>query len=236
MTASETYRARIAGIIKEIGRTQAELLARASRAVADCLAHDGIVYLLGSGHSLLPAYEVHNRAGGMAPVNVIFDPGFGRAERVPGYAQTLFERYAPERGSVLVIISNSGRNALPIEMAFLGRDNGMTVIAITSLAHSRSVTSRHPSGKRLYEVADIVIDNRGEAGDAAVEVPGVTGKMGATSSIAAITIVNSIMLDAAELMASDGHDVPVLISANLDGSDEHNARLYERFRGRVWWM
>ncbi len=236
MTASEKYRARVSSLIEEIGRSQAEAIERAAQATADCLARDGIIYLLGSGHSLLPAYEVHNRAGGMAPVNVILDPGFGRAERVPGYAQTLFDKYDPERGSVLVIVSNSGRNPLPIEMAILGKEREMTVVAITSLAHSTSVTSRHPSGKRLFELADIVIDNLGEPGDAAIEVEGVAGKMGATSSIAAITVVNSIMLDAAQILASRGQAAPVLISANLDGSDEHNARLYERYKGRVAWL
>lgn len=236
MSASETYRGSLIDLIAEIGKTQADAMGRAASAVADTLGRDGIVYVLGSGHSLLPAYEVHNRAGGLAPVNVILDPGFGRAERVPGYAQTLFDKYSPETGSVLFVISNSGRNPLPVEMAMLGKERGMTVIAITSLAHSRSVSSRHPSGKRLFEIADIVIDNCGEAGDAAVDVPGVPAKMGATSSVAAITIMNSVMIDAAEKLARRGQAPPVFRSANIDGSDEHNQTLYDRYRTRVVWM
>ncbi len=236
MSASHLYRTRLIELISEIGRTQEDAMRRASLAVADALEADRLVYLLGSGHSIITAYEVHNRAGGLAPMNIIFDPGFGRAERVAGYARTLFEKYEPEPGSILFVISNSGRNALPVEMALLGRERSMTVIAITALNHSRAVTSRHPSGKRLYEVADIVIDNCGVSGDACIAVKGVPGKMGATSSVAGVAIINSIMLDAAEELAARGHTPPVFISANLDGSDEHNKKLYNQYRGRISWL
>lgn len=236
MTSSLRYRNTLINLLERLGDTQAPAMAAASTAVADCLHKDGLIYLLGSGHSLLSAYEVHNRAGGLAPVNVILDPGFGRAERVPGYAQTLLDQHNPEPGSVLFVISNSGRNAVPVEMAMLGRERGLVVIAITSLQHSKSVSSRHPSGKRLFELADIVIDNCGDAGDAAIDVPGVAGRMGATSSVTGIAIVNSVMIDAAEELARRGCSPPVFISANLDGADEHNKQLYQRYWGRVRWL
>ncbi len=236
MSDSQRYRRILIGLLEQLEKTQAESIGSAAKAVADCLQGDGLVYLLGSGHSLLSAYEVHNRAGGLAPVEVILDPGFGRAERVSGYARTLMDHADPEPGSVLFVISNSGRNPLPVEMAMLGKERGMKTIAITSLAHSHAVTSRHPSGKRLFELADIVIDNCGEAGDACLEVPGVDGRMGATSSVTAIAIVNSIMIDAAAELARRGFSPPVLISANLDGADDHNRALYERYRGRIRWL
>lgn len=236
MEATQSYFERAAEILAGVRQTQKEAIEKAAMAAAGVLERDGIIYLLGSGHSLLPAYEAHYRAGGLANVSVMYDPGFGMAERVSGYARTLWDKYRPEPGGILFIFSNSGRNALPLEMALLARENGLTVVGVTSLKHSTSVSSRHESGKRLFEVADIVIDNCGEAGDAAVEVPGVAGKMGATSSIATIAIINSVLLGAAQEAVRRGVDVPVFISANLDGADEHNRKLLDRYRGRVNWL
>jgi len=229
----EEYQQKVIDLLEKIRATQRDAITEAAEICADAVASGGVIRILGSGHSLITALEAHGRAGGLAAVDVIFDPGFGRAERLPGYAETLLARYPITERDVIVVVSNSGRNALPIEVALWAKERGIKTIALTSLAHSRSVTSRHPSGKRLFEIADVVVDNCCEPGDAVVEIPGVFGKVGATSSVACTFLINSIFVQTDQNLVSRGIEPPVLISANLDGTDEHNNRLMQRYRGRV---
>lgn len=232
-TSAERYYQIISDILSRIATTQREPIQRAAEVVANHIANGGIVYLLGSGHSLAVAMEAHHRAGGLAPVDVIHDRTFGRAERLEGYAEVLMKDYNIPPGGVVIIISNSGRNALPIEVALYCKERGITTIAITSLAHSKSVSSRHSSGKRLFEIADIVIDNCGVPGDAALEIEGFAGRACPTSGIAGMFIVESIVAQAVENLVKAGIEPPVFLSANIDGGDEHNAKLYEKYWHRI---
>ncbi|MEN6522069.1 MAG: SIS domain-containing protein [Armatimonadota bacterium] len=232
MPKYQEYQEKALGVLQKIAATQSEPIQDAARIAAEHIANNGILHLLGSGHSLITALEAHGRAGGMVPIDIIFDKTFGKIERLPGYAELLLKNYDVDNG-VVVVISNSGRNALPIEVALESKKRGAKVIALTSLAHSKSVTSRHPSGKRLFEIADVVVDNCCEPGDAVVEIEGVRGKVGATSSVACTFIINSILVQATENIAKMGVTPPVLISANLDGSDEYNDALRERYKGQI---
>jgi uncharacterized phosphosugar-binding protein len=137
------------------------------------------------------------------------------------------------QSDVIILISNSGINPMPVEMALLAKPAGLTVIAITSLAHSQSVNSRHSSGHRLYELADIVIDTHGVVGDAAVELPGGRVKSGATSTVVGSAIIQAIAVQAAALLAERGIEPPVFVSANVPGGDAHNRALIARFRSRL---
>lgn len=226
------YQEQVFDVLDKILDTQNESIEKAADVVAKHIAANGILYLLGSGHSLITALEASGRAGGLVPIDIIFDKTFGKIERLPGYAEFLLKDYDVDNG-VVVVISNSGRNPLPIEVALESQKRGAKVIAITSLSHSQSVTSRHPSGKRLFEIADVVIDNCCEPGDAIVEIEGVKGKVGATSSVACTFIINSVLVQTVENLARMGVTPPILISANLDGSDEHNDRLRKMYRGRI---
>ena len=230
MNKAQEFYAKIADILARINETQAGQIQEAAEMVADLMASDGILYLLGGGHSLMVAAEAYHRAGGLAPVDVIHDKSFGRAERCEGYAKQLLDWYDPPGGSVVVIISNSGRNALPIEMALECKSRGIKTIAITSLAHSKSVSARHPSGKRLFEIADVVIDNCGIPGDAILDIDGAPGKVCATSTIAGAMIVNMIIAQTVENLVKRGIKPPVFISANVEGGDEHNKRIFEKYQ------
>jgi len=232
-TASQRYYETINSLLERIASTQQDAIQRAARIISDHIASGGILYLLGSGHSIAVAMEAYNRAGGLAPVDVIHDRTFGRAERLEGYAQTLLKDYNIPAGGVVVIISNSGRNALPIEVALWCKERGITTIAITSLAHSKSVGSRHSSGKRLFEIADVVIDNCGIPGDAAIEIKGLPGRACPTSGIAGMFIIESIVAQVIENLAAAGETPPVFISANIDGGDEHNEKLYQKYWSRI---
>lgn len=217
-------------VLQKVNETQQDKIQQAAEMVADLMAKDGILYLLGGGHSLMVAAEAYHRAGGLAPVDIIHDKTFGRAERCEGYAKQLLDWYNPPAGSVVVIISNSGRNALPIEMALECKARGIKTIAITSLAHSKSTTARHPCGKRLFEIADLVIDNCGVPGDAILDIEGVPGKACPTSTIAGAFIVDAIMAQTVENLVKRGITPPVFISANVDGGDEHNKVIFEKYQ------
>lgn len=232
MAKNQEYQQKALSILQKIIETQEEAILSASDTVAKHIANNGILYLLGSGHSLITALEASGRAGGLVPIDIIFDKTFGKIERLPGYAEYLLKDYDVDNG-VVIVISNSGRNPLPIEVALGSKDRGAKVIALTSLAHSNAVTSRHPSGKRLFEIADIVVDNCCEPGDAVIEIEGAPGRVGATSSVACTFIINSILVEAVDNLAKMGITPPILISANLDGSDEHNDRLRALYRGRI---
>lgn len=233
MSASERLYTHINELLAQIADTQQEPIQRAASMIADHIANDGILYLLGSGHSLAVAMEGYYRAGGLAAVDVIHDPTFGRAERVEGYAETILKDYNIAAGGIVVIISNSGRNALPVEVALWCRERGIRTIAITSMRHSQSVSSRHSSAKRLFEIADIVIDNCGVPGDAILQVEGLPGRCCPTSGIAGMFIVDAIIAQTIENLTKRGFAPPVFVSANVDGGDEHNERLLARYRGRI---
>ena len=229
-------------LIPAIMRSQGENLAKAARAIFDSLRRDGVFHIFGSGHSHALAEEAFHRAGGLVPVNAIQEVFLtpltpprvsGQLERIPGLAKMILETHDLRPGEVLMVISNSGINPVPVEMALEGKARGLTVIALTSVAHSRSVPPRHPGGKRLFEIADIVLDNCGEPGDAAVQYEGMPGRVGPTSLLAGAYIINSLVCAVVELFLAKGFAPPVYRSANIPGGDEHNQTLEAKYRGRV---
>ena len=230
MNKAQEFYTKVTEVLAKINDTQQDKIQQAADMIADLIAKDGILYILGSGHSLMVGAEAYHRAGGLAPVDIIHDKSFGRAERCEGYAKQLLDWYDPPAGSVVVIISNSGRNALPIEMALESKARGIKTIAITSLAHSQSVSARHPSGKRLFEIAELVIDNCGVPGDAILDVEGVPGKVCATSTIAGALIMDSIMAQVIQNLVDRGLTPPVFLSANIEGGDEHNKKVFAKYQ------
>ena len=236
------YHEAVMQLLAAIVRSQAGSLERAAQAIFESLSSDGVLHVFGTGHSHALAEEAFHRAGGLVPVNAIQEiflspmaaPGLSRQlERVPGLAKTILDGHDLRRGEVLMVISNSGINAVPVEVALEGKTRGLTVIALTSLSHSRGVPARHPSGKRLFEIADIVLDNCGEPGDAAVRYEGLPGRVGPTSLLAGAYIINSLVCRVVELFRAKGVTPPVYISSNVPGGDEHNRSLESKYRGRI---
>jgi uncharacterized phosphosugar-binding protein len=205
----------------------------AALAVADAIANERDFLTFGSGHSELVAKEAMWRAGGLAPALAIQDHTGGDAERIEGVAKLIAGHYILREGSVLVVVSNSGINAVPVEMAMLGRQAGMTVVAITSKAHSEDVPARHSSGKKLYEVAAIVIDTHTPRGDNAILMPASGLRAGATSTLAGIYIIEAIITESAAILDSRGITPPVLVSANVPEGDVHNLRLKQKYMPRM---
>jgi uncharacterized phosphosugar-binding protein len=149
-------------------------------------------------------------------------------ERLAGLADVLLQVHPVAAGDVVLVVSNSGLNAVPVEFAAGARARGATVVALTSLAHSASQQPRTASGRRLADEADIVIDNCGVPGDAIVEIPGSTASVGSTSTVIGAFVVEAIVSEAAALFAEAGIEPPILRSNNVAGAAEHNEKLRER--------
>lgn len=222
-------------------QTQAEAVAAAARLMADCLANDGLVHAFGTGHSHMLVEELFYRAGGLAPINPIFDPGLmlhesgltsTDIERMEGYVPVVFSRYDFSPGDVMIIISNSGCNAGPVEAALEARRRGLPVIALTALAYSQASPPRHSSGRRLFELADVILDNGGLPGDAAVAVEGLPVRICPTSTIVGATLLNAVVYETIRLMLAHGLTPPVIQSVNL-ATAAGGPGLIERYRGRV---
>lgn len=239
----ETYIDRLHELLEQIRAKQASTIRAAAQVVADTIRHSGIVHTFGTGHSHMIAEEAFFRAGGLVPVNAILDGRLAfldgalestRAEREEGYARMLIERENIAPGDTAILISNSGRNAVPVEMALEMKTRRARTIAITNLRQSASAPSRHPSGLRLFEVVELAIDTGVAEGDATIPVDGAERSMGPASTIAGAAIVNSIMMEAAFLLSQGGHPPPIFPSANLTTtSDETIASLYRPYRGRI---
>lgn len=228
------YLAEIHRLLDKAEQTQMEGIVRAGQAVAEALASGYTVWVFGAGHSHMLGEEVYTRAGGLAGVKAILEPSImlhedvwraSALERQEGLATKMLEKYPLRKGDVLVVASNSGRNPLPIEVAMIGRERGLKVIALTSVAHSRSVASRHSNGKRLLDVADIVLDNGCPVGDAVLKVPGSNARACGSSTVLGTAILNSVMAAAIDRLLELGVCPPIFVSGNLDGSDEHNKGL-----------
>ncbi|HEX8985138.1 MAG TPA: SIS domain-containing protein [Bryobacteraceae bacterium] len=228
----EQYASVAHAVLDRISRTQADSIAKAAVMIADTVARDRIVYTFGSGHSALIATEFYYRAGGMACFDPIPDRAFGKAEHLEGYAAAMLEAHPMGAGDSIVIISNSGRNPLPIEVAQEARKRGVPSIGITALDHSRQVSSRHSSGKKLYMLCDVVIDTCAPLGDAVAELGGGQ-RAGAVSTLAGAFIASSITVRAAAECLKRGLDPKLFVSANTEGGKERNQALLEFVRTRT---
>ena len=236
------YRDSIVGVLDRILATSGDALDRARDAVVAALRADRLVYVGGSGHSHLIAEEAFYRAGGIAAAQAILEPDLmlhngavrsTRLEREEGRAEQVIANYPVGQGDVVFVASHSGRNAYPIELALAASERGATTVAITSLSHARATTSRHRSGKLLFEVADIVIDNGGAYGDASLPIDGRTVRMGPMSTIAGVFIINTVMAEAVASLAAVGVAVDVYQSANMQLTEveEMVTRWQPRIRG-----
>lgn len=240
MSKGLDYISNIERLIREVKETQTNSLKQSAEIVAESLMADGMIYAFGTGHSHMLAEELFYRAGGLARVYPILDEGLmlhsGAAkstsyERLHGYAEALLNDYPVKEGDVIIIASNSGRNAVTIEMAIEAKKRGMKVLALTSLKHSQSATSRHASGKRLFELADVVIDNCGCPGDASTEFEEI-GNVGPTSTVIGVLQLQSIICEAVEIMLDRNVKPEVYISSNV-GNGDNNQALIEKYKKQI---
>jgi uncharacterized phosphosugar-binding protein len=219
----------VAERVNRIKETQGDVISQAAAMVGETLINGHMVYTFGSGHSQLLAMEIHARAGGLYPVQAIIDPLKGKAEKLEGYGAILVENAPYQSGDVIFVISNSGRNPAPIEVAMHAHSKGVKVIVLTSMQHTLSVKSRHSSGKKLFELGEVVIDTQVPIGDASMTYQGMAPKAGAMSTILGATILNAVVVEATQYLLDHNYEPPILISGNLDGSQAHNEKVIRRY-------
>lgn len=241
MNAMTDFFRTVEATLARLRATQWDAIATVGDWLGEALAKDGWLYVFGTGHSHLVAEEVFYRAGGLAHAVPMLDPRImlhenaieaTYTEREQGFAAGLLSHYPVAAGDVLVVVSNSGRNAVPIEMAMLGRERGLRVAAILNRAQSDAWPSRHPSGKKLADVAEVVLDNCGPNGDAWLNLEGMPDAIGSTSSMAGLLIIQLILVRAVEVSLARGVAPEMYISSNTRG-DDHNDRLLQRYRSRI---
>lgn len=221
-----------------LATSQAQQITTAADWFAQAIVNEQIIHAFGTGHSQMVAMELFTRASGLANVNTVLDDLVmsvsgarrgGAIERVSGLADIVWDKYDIRPADVLLIVSNSGRNAMPIEMALRAKKEGVKTIAITSLTQSKQYPSRHPSGRKLYELVDLVIDNGVPSGDGLMRIG--SHLTGPVSSMAGILLVNTIATEAMKLAAAQGATLPIYHSQNVDGPS--NEALYAKYEGRV---
>ncbi|MDQ7902966.1 SIS domain-containing protein [Phytohabitans sp. ZYX-F-186] len=234
----------VTGTVERVSASQREGVLRAADLVVAALRAGGVVQAFGSGHSEAFAMEVAGRAGGLVPTNrialrdlVLFggEPASvlgPMLERDPSVAHRLYALAPIQPADVFVMSSNSGVNGSIVEFATLVKGRGHGLIAVTSLAHSAGVDSRHPSGRKLSDIADVVLDNGAPYGDATLALPG-GGAVGAISSITAALLAQQVTVEVVRRMVEAGEAPPVYLSANVPGGDEHNHELEARYAGRL---
>ena len=225
--------------LEKIFEGQEEEMEKAISEVFRTIKEDKIIHTFGSGHSHMVGLELFIRAGGLGNVNAMLDQDVltsngalrsSKLEKLEGLADILWEEYRIEKGDIIIIISNSGRNALPVEMALRAKKEGIKIIAITSLTQTKEFASRHSSGKKLFEIADIILDNKVISGDGIMKVG--NDRIGAMSSINGMFIINTVVTEAMIRAEKSGIELPVYSSQNID-SFENNDKLYKKYRGRV---
>jgi uncharacterized phosphosugar-binding protein len=242
--SAETWFAKTEEIHRRIRDTQMDNIAAAAEAIADSIQAGRMVHLFGTGHATLPVMECYPRIGGFVGyhpmtehclsyfTNVVGDSGvpqFLFLERLEGFAQVILKNYRLDPRDTMMIFSQSGINGVVVDMALETKQLGLTLVALTSLAHTRAVPARHSSGKRLSEIADIVVDTCVPAGDAMIDIPNLKEKVGPGSTFGFVTAVNAINCEVARLLTERGHPPLVNISHNFVPRDEADAQM-----DRVW--
>ena len=234
------YQQAVLAVLEEAFREEGAAIDATVDLLVEATLAKRAVYIFGASHAGILAEEMFYRAGGLMTINPIFGEEImlnrspvsatSRMEQLEGYGTVLADTVDFRREDVLIVHSVSGRNAVAIDLVLAAREKGVQIVAITNLAYSQSVTSRHSCGKRLFELADVVIDNHGVVGDAVCELPGIAQKAGPTSTVVGAAIVNTIAVEVCRRLIACGMSYPpIFYSANLDGGQARNRALIEQF-------
>lgn len=236
------YIEKVKTIIEKIEADGTDSIEKAADIFAKTLMVGKRIYLFGTGHSHMLTEELFYRAGGLVNIQpVLVEPLMLHIsasestafEREEGMAEKIFTEYEMSENDTIVIISNSGRNGVIVDMSLLCKEKGLNVIALTNLEHTYAGASRHKSGKRLCEIADIVLDNGGCVGDACIEVDNISGKICPTSTVCGALILNAIVAQAVDICAKQGFYPDHFASSNIDGGDEINNKLVEKYKKEI---
>lgn len=241
-----TYYSRITEILEQVFTQETESMEKAAAVLAEANKSRHSVFAFGCNHAGLITLELFYRTGGMVTVNPVRVPGMmlevspitmsSQIERLPEYGRIIFDSLPAKEGDVIIIHSVSGRNAVTIDMAKAAKEKGVTVIVLTNMNTATSVSSRHASGKKLHDFADILIDNHGDMGDAAIQLEGFAQKVAPTSTVVGAAILNAVIARTCELLMEMGIQPPVFMSGNIDGGDAYNDAAIAQRSENIFYM
>jgi len=234
-------------LLSQIEDEEMEEIEKAAKLIADAIEQGHCLFAFGCTHSSLPIQDLVYRAGGMMLVNPLFGPGItaldikpttisSAMEQMEGYAKVILDNSPIKAGDVLILVSVSGRNAVPVEMAQLARERGIKIIGVISRQYSEAVTSRHPSGKKMKDFVDIILVNKAPKGDAILEAKEVPQKFSPVSGVTSIALLQSLIAATIEDLISRGIVPPIFLAANVDGGAEYNARLIKQYHDRIFFI
>jgi len=244
---SKSYLNEVIGLLELLRDEELPKVEVAASLIADTIENGGRIFAFGCTHSSLPVQDIVYRAGGMMLVNPLFGPGIASLdvkpatltsamEKMEGYAKVILDHNPVKSGDCLIIVSVSGRNAVPVEMAQYAKERGLIVIGITSVKYAESVVSRHLSGKKMHEFADIVLDNKVPKGDALLSHEDVPQKFTPGSGITSSALLHALVSATIEKLLERNITPPIFLSANIDGGADYNARLLEQYSDRIFYM
>ena len=242
MIDAKRFEDELSSLLDTLYDSQKDNIEATAEAFKECIENDGVVHVFGSGHSVGLGIDIKGRVGSLVPIHIMEMSDFVTKggvpveefmdrknifERKPGVAQKLYDLYDIRPQDIFIVISNSGINGIVIDIADLAKKNGHKVVIITSMKHTLAEEPRHPSGKKLYEFGDIVIDNCGPHGDALLQTDGVA-KVCSVSSICNNCIAQSMAIRTIELLQEDGYELPV-----LNGDKAHDDAIIKKYEGRA---
>jgi uncharacterized phosphosugar-binding protein len=231
-------------LLDTVEKEENEAITKAIEKLTQAVKEKHSIFAFGASHAGILTQELYYRAGGLMTINPIFGEGVlldvepvthtSKMERLVGYGTLLADKTPFSTGDVLLVHSVSGRNPVTIELAMAAKERGVTIIALTNLSYSKTVESRHPSGKNLYEVSDIVIDNHGHVGDGMCEIDGLDQRVGPSSTVIGATIMNTLVVETVRQLKKEGIEKPpIFYSANLDGGDDLNKQLIQEYKDTI---
>ncbi|MDF4251287.1 SIS domain-containing protein [Streptomyces sp. WMMB303] len=245
-TLAEDFFDAAVALLREVRDGEAAGIAAAGELLAQTVDEGGRIFAFGAGHSSLPAQDTVYRAGGLAVMNLLNVPGavgvdvhpatLGSAlERVSGLAAAALDSSPARAGDVLIVISLSGRNPLPVELALNARALGLKVIGVTSVAYAAQTRSRHTTGTFLKDHCDLVVDSRIPLGDAELTAEGVDAPFAPASTVVTSAVMQAIVATATGALARRGVEPPMLRSGNVDGGHDWNARVMAEYADRIFY-
>jgi uncharacterized phosphosugar-binding protein len=236
MPLAADYYARANVMLATAWEKNAATIAQLTPILGASVARGEVIHTFGSGHSEIIAREIVGRAGGLVCITSINDPTAGFIENLVGYGSALVGRYDRQyelrAGEVVIVISNSGKNSAPIEVAHYAKKKGCIVVGLCSVGMSSTAKTVHPEGKNLHAISDHVLDNGGVPGDTVMQLtPEIM--TGPTSTFVGGSLLNWLMLSTMEWLKANGHDLPVLRSQNIPGAIEHNRAVGAKYKHRL---
>lgn len=244
---TEFYFNTVVDIFKKIKEESENSIDKAATLMSEVILDDKLVHIIGpGGHSNMAAMELLWRAGGLAPINAILDPGIALVngakhsnimERTPGYTKSVLDSYDIKEGEVMIVANSYGINSMTIDSVLEAKARGLKTIGVTSTSFADYVPkdhpARHPSGKNLYEIVDIFVNTYLPLGDAIVKFDNFEQKIAPTSTLCNSFTLNLMVIKTVEKILEKGGVPPVWMSANMPGGDETNKQLEEKYSSRI---